>query len=63
MRELVHHGSPFAEALSTLDREIMGHISHSTHHLAIIALIAKSLGFEIDEDFGKASSTLVSERS
>ena len=63
VRELVHHESPFVEVPSTFDREIMGLISHSTHHLAIIALIAKSLGFEIDEEFGKAPSTLVSERS
>ena len=62
VRESVHHESPLAEVPSTFDREIMGLISHSTHHLAIIALIAKSLSFEIDDDFGKAPSTLASER-
>ena len=62
VRESVHHESPLAEIPSTFDREIMGLISHSSHHLAIIALIAKSLSFEIDDDFGKAPSTLASER-
>ncbi|NKB32261.1 MAG: DinB family protein [Pseudomonadales bacterium] len=63
VRETVHPESPLAEIPSTFDRELMGLISHSTHHLAIIALIAKSLGYEIDDDFGKAPSTIVYERS
>ena len=62
VRESVYHNSPRAEIPSTFGRELMGLISHSTHHLAIIALIAKSRGYTLDEDFGKASSTIVYER-
>lgn len=63
VRETVHPECPLAEIPSTFDRELMGLISHSTHHLAIIALIAKSLGYEIGNEFGKAPSTIVYERS
>ncbi len=63
VRESVHPESPLAEIPSTFDRELMGLISHSTHHLAIIALIAKALGYELPEDFGKAASTILYERS
>jgi uncharacterized damage-inducible protein DinB len=62
VRESVYHESPLAEIPSTFDRELTGLISHSTHHLAIIALIAKSLGYALDADFGKAPSTIVYER-
>ncbi|MDD9889734.1 MAG: hypothetical protein OXU30_05255 [Gammaproteobacteria bacterium] len=62
VRESVHPESPLAEIPSTFDRELMGLISHSTHHLAIIALIAKSQGYQLPEDFGKAASTIVFER-
>jgi hypothetical protein len=41
----------------------MGLISHSTHHLAIIGLLAKSLGCQMDSDFGKAASTILYERA
>jgi hypothetical protein len=47
---------------STVDRELMALITHSIHHLAIIALIVKSYGYEMDDDFGKAPSTIVYER-
>lgn len=63
VRESVHPECPLAQIPSTFDRELMGLISHSTHHLAIIALVAKSLGYEIGDDFGKAPSTIVYERS
>ncbi|PCH61721.1 MAG: hypothetical protein COC19_04435 [SAR86 cluster bacterium] len=56
------HGDSVTLA-STVDRELMGLISHSTHHLAIIALILKSLGYEMDKDLGKAPSTILHERS
>ncbi len=47
---------------STVDRELMGLVSHSIHHLAIIVLIAKSHGCNIDGDLGKAPSTIMFER-
>lgn len=43
---------------STPARELMGLVSHSTHHLAIIAMIMSRLGISIADDFGKAASTL-----
>jgi uncharacterized damage-inducible protein DinB len=46
---------------STAQRELMGLVTHSIHHLAIIALIAKGLGYTVDQRFGKAPSTLVFE--
>ena len=39
----------------------MGLVTHSIHHLAIIALIVKSYGYEMDSDFGKAASTILYE--
>lgn len=43
---------------STPERELMGLVSHSTHHLAIIAMIVNRLGISTEADFGKAASTL-----
>ncbi|MEX0964809.1 MAG: hypothetical protein WDZ52_12290 [Pseudohongiellaceae bacterium] len=63
VREAVLAPSPAVGVSSTLERELMSLITHSIHHLAIIALIAKSFGYPIDDDFGKAPSTLVYERN
>ena len=63
VRESVYHQGPSVEIPSTVDRELMGLISHSIHHLAIIALITKSFGYRLDSDFGKAPSTILYERS
>lgn len=63
VRESVYHQGPSISIASTVDRELMGLITHSTHHLAIIAIIAKSFGYPMDNDFGKAPSTIVYERS
>ncbi len=61
VRELVHyHGEP-AVAASTLDRELMGLITHSIHHLAIIAMIARAGGFPVPANLGKAPSTVAAE--
>ena len=62
VRETVHHERPVIESSSTVDRELMGLITHSIHHLAIVALLAKPLGVELDGDFGKAPSTILYER-
>ena len=63
VRESVHHLGPSVAMPSTVGRELMGLVTHSIHHLAIIALIVKSYGYEIDSDFGKAPSTIRYERA
>lgn len=63
VRESVLPSSPAVDISSTVERELMGLITHSIHHLAIIALLAKSFGHQMDSDFGKAPSTIVYERS
>lgn len=62
VRESVYHQGPSIEIASTVERELMGLITHSTHHLAIIAIIAKSFAYQMPDDFGKAPSTIVYER-
>ncbi|PCJ23233.1 MAG: hypothetical protein COA96_12230 [SAR86 cluster bacterium] len=61
--ESVYHKGPAMAIPSTVNRELMGLITHSIHHLAIIAIIARSFGCHMDEDFGKAPSTIVYEHS
>lgn len=56
--ELVHYDGVAASVESTIDRELMGLISHSIHHLAIIAMLARSRGHPVPEHLGKAPSTL-----
>ncbi len=46
---------------SSAYRELMSLATHSVHHLAIIAMLAKSLGYNLDSSFGKAPSTLIFE--
>lgn len=55
--EAVHRDAEAVTAASCIERELMGLISHSTHHLAIIGLIVKALGIETAPEFGKAAST------
>lgn len=62
VKEAVLATSPSVEIASTLERELMGLITHSIHHLAIIVMIAKSFGYEFDADLGKAPSTIAFER-
>lgn len=62
IQELVHHLGTPVNISSTLGRELLGLIAHTTHHLAIVALLAKSMGYELDRDFGKAPSTIQHER-
>lgn len=63
VQESVLPSSPAVEISSTVERELMGLITHSIHHLAIIALLAKSFGHRMDSDFGKAPSTIAYERA
>ena len=62
VRESVHHDGPTVAIHSTVDRELMGLVTHSIHHLAIISMLAKSLGIDMGSDFGKAPSTIRYER-
>ena len=62
VRESVHHLGPCVTIPSTVERELMSLVTHSIHHLAIIALIVKTYGYEMHSDFGKAASTIVYER-
>jgi len=63
IKESVLPSSPPVEISSTFERELMSLITHSIHHLAIVALLAKSFGYQMDSDFGKAPSTIVYERA
>ena len=63
VKESVLSSSPSVGVSSSAERELMGLITHSIHHLAIIALLAKTFGYQLDSDFGKAPSTIVYERS
>lgn len=59
--ESVHPGLPAVQAVSSAQRELMSLISHSVHHLAIIAMLIRPLGYQVDETFGKAPSTVIHE--
>ncbi len=61
VRELVHYSGESSIVSSTLDRELMSLITHSIHHLAIIAVIARSTGFPLPANLGKAPSTIAAE--
>lgn len=61
--ETVHHQGFAVRVQSTVEREMMSLVTHSVHHLAIIALLAKGIGHNVDQSFGKAPSTVLFERS
>lgn len=61
--ETVHPLGAAVEITSTVERELMSLITHSIHHLAIINMLAQQLGRQLDNNFGKAPSTIVFERS
>ncbi|RIK62538.1 DinB family protein [candidate division KSB1 bacterium] len=48
---------------STLKRELQFLVSHTIHHYAIIAILLRARGFEPDEEFGVAPSTIEYRRS
>ena len=48
---------------STLGRELLFLISHTVHHYALIAMLLRARGFQIDAGFGVAPSTLKYRRS
>jgi uncharacterized damage-inducible protein DinB len=63
VRETAYHRAAPIEISSTLERELMGLIKHSIHHLSIISMLAKQCGHSMGPSFGKAPSTLVYEGS
>lgn len=58
VRVLVTMGDMSEEVESTVSRELQFLISHTVHHFAIIAIMCRSFGIEIDPEFGMAPSTL-----
>lgn len=58
VRGLVHPGLPALEFPSTIGRELMFVISHTTHHNAMIAAAARRMGVSPPVDFGYAPSTI-----
>jgi uncharacterized damage-inducible protein DinB len=62
VRESVQQENPAVAVASTLERELMSLISHTIHHLAIIALLSRGAGHPLRDDIGKAPSTLIYER-
>lgn len=50
-------------AKSNLIRELQSLHSHTTHHMAIIAIVLKLNDISVDSDFGKAPSTIQYEHS
>jgi len=63
VRAPVHAQGPSVTVPSTVDRELMGLVTHSVHHLAVLALVVRSFGYQLDRDFGKAPSTILYERA
>ena len=61
--ETVHYQGFTVQVSSTAERELMSLVTHSIHHLAIIALLAKGMGYSVDAGFGKAPSTILFEIS
>jgi hypothetical protein len=60
--ESVDEHCPAVAVESTVERELMGLVSHTTHHLAIIVMIVKAHGLSLSEELGKAPSTIIYER-
>jgi len=61
--ESIDAGRDSVAVNSSVNRELMGLVSHTIHHLAVIALLLRAQGFEIGDNIGKAPSTLKYERS
>jgi len=50
-------------SVSSPQRELQFLVSHTVHHFALIALILRLQGFQVEENFGVAPSTLKFRRS
>ena len=60
--ESVDEHSDVVTVDSTIERELMGLVSHTIHHLAIIAMLVKAQGYTLNADLGKAPSTIIYEK-
>jgi uncharacterized damage-inducible protein DinB len=60
---LVAPDRPPVVAVTSPDRELAFVVSHTIHHNALIAVMAKLLGADLPPDFGYAPSTLLNKRS
>ena len=54
----VETGKKYAVA-STIERELSFVAHHATHHLALVNLMMKSLGYSVNKDVGVANSTVM----
>ena len=57
IRTTAAEGEPPVEIRTTLGRELSFLSSHNIHHLAIVRMLAGTMGLEIPKDFGVAYST------
>jgi uncharacterized damage-inducible protein DinB len=55
---IVHPGLPPVEATTSVGRELAFVLSHTIHHNALVAVLAKTLGVPVPDRFGYAPSTL-----
>lgn len=53
-----HAGPQTSRMRSSVGRELMFLLSHTVHHMALIAILARQRGVEVPADFGVAPSTL-----
>jgi uncharacterized damage-inducible protein DinB len=58
MRAIVAPDAPAVKMETSIDRELAFVLSHTIHHNALIALLAKLQGATLPPDFGYAPSTL-----
>ena len=58
LKVLLTSDGPGMEVASSLGREMAFALSHTVHHNALIAVIAKTLGIPLPERFGYAPSTI-----
>ena len=55
------NGIDIKHCQSTIERELMFLVSHTVHHYAIIGILLRYQGIQLDLDFGKAPSTITYE--
>jgi uncharacterized damage-inducible protein DinB len=58
MSSLVSPALPPAEVQTTVGRELVALLSHTVHHNALIAVMARTLGVPVPDWFGYAPSTI-----
>lgn len=63
LKAIISPDLPAVEIGTTIDREVAFVLSHTIHHNAIIAIMAKMEGVALPENFGYAPSTIAHQRS